>query len=224
MNQKILVKNRPEISAYQLKWTGLITMLIDHVGLIFFPDLWILDVIGRISFPIFAFTTAVGFMYTRNIVSYGLRLFAFAVASEPFYDLAFFGTPVYPGRQNVLFTFALGVLMLYFWLYFENMVFRCFSVLMVLLAAEFFATDYSSMGLLMILFCYCFYNENLKRDISLAAVNVLLMGGRQMFAVLSLIPLHLYSGEKGRDMKKIFYLFYPLHLALLAGIRWWIEQ
>lgn len=65
-----------------------------------------------------------------------------------------------------------------------------------------FATDYSSMGLLMILFCYCFYNENLKRDISLAAVNVLLMGGRQMFAVLSLIPLHLYSGEKGRDMKK----------------------
>ena len=120
--------------------------------------------------------------------------------------------------------FALGVLMLYFWLYFENMVFRCFSVLMVLLAAEFFATDYSSMGLLMILFCYCFYNENLKRDISLAAVNVLMMGGRQMFAVLSLIPLHLYSGEKGRDMKKIFYLFYPLHLALLAGIRWWIEQ
>lgn len=54
-----------------------------------FPDLWILDVIGRISFPIFAFTTAVGFMYTRNIVSYGLRLFAFAVVSEPFYDLAF---------------------------------------------------------------------------------------------------------------------------------------
>lgn len=224
MNQKIFVKNKPEITACQLKWIGLITMVIDHIGLLFFQDLWILDVIGRISFPIFAFTTAVGFMYTKNITKYGLRILAFAVVSEPFYDLAFFGTPVYMGRQNVLFTFALGVLMLYLWLYFENIVFRCLSVLLVLLAAELLATDYNSMGLLMILFCYCFYNENLKRDIAVALINLLLMGGRQIFAVLALIPLHLYRGEKGRDMKAVFYLFYPLHLALLAGIRWWIGQ
>lgn len=224
MNQKILVKNKLEITACQLKWIGLITMVIDHIGLLFFPELWILDVIGRISFPIFAFTTAVGFMYTRNIVKYGLRLLAFAVISEPFYDLAFFGTPVYMGRQNVLFTFALGVLMLYLWIYFENVVFRCLSVLLILLTAELLATDYNSMGLLMILFCYCFYNENLKRDIAVAVINVLLMGGRQIFAVLSLIPLHLYKGEKGRDMKTVFYLFYPLHLALLTGIRWWIGR
>lgn len=224
MNQKIFVKNKPEITACQLKWIGLITMVIDHIGLLFFQDLRILDVIGRISFPIFAFTTAVGFMYTKNIAKYGLRLLAFAVVSEPFYDLAFFGTPVYMGRQNVLFTFALGVLMLYLWLYFENIVFRCLSVLLVLLAAELLATDYNSMGLLMILFCYCFYNENLKRDIAVALINLLLMGGRQIFAVLALIPLHLYRGEKGRDMKAVFYLFYPLHLALLAGIRWWIGQ
>lgn len=224
MIQNLQKQNRFGLTSAQLKWIGMLTMLIDHIGLIFFPQLWILDVIGRISFPVFAFTTAVGFMYTKSIFRYGLRLFAFGVLSEPFYDLAFFGTPVYIGRQNVLFTFALGVLMLYLWLSFENMVFRCFAVLMVLLAAEFFAVDYSSMGLLMILFFYCFYNENLKRDLVIGAVNVLLMGGRQIFAVFSLIPLHFYNGEKGKTGKAVFYLFYPLHLAVLAGIRWWIGQ
>ena len=145
-----------------------------------FPQFWFLDIIGRISFPIFAFTTAVGFMYTRNVPRYGLRLFACAVISEPFFDLALFGTPFYLGRQNVLFTLALGVLMLYLWLCFDNLVFQCLSLLMVLLAAEMFRVDYSSMGLLMILFFYCFYNENLKRDLTVAAVNVLLMGRSQM--------------------------------------------
>ena len=152
MKQQTPKRNNLSISACQLKWIGLITMLIDHVGLILFPQFWFLDIIGRISFPIFAFTTAVGFMYTRNVPRYGLRLFACAVISEPFFDLALFGTPFYLGRQNVLFTLALGVLMLYLWLCFDNLVFQCLSLLMVLLAAEMFRVDYSSMGLLMILF------------------------------------------------------------------------
>lgn len=138
MKQQTPKRNNLSISACQLKWIGLITMLIDHVGLILFPQFWFLDIIGRISFPIFAFTTAVGFMYTRNVPRYGLRLFACAVISEPFFDLALFGTPFYLGRQNVLFTLALGVLMLYLWLCFDNLVFQCLSLLMVLLAAEMF--------------------------------------------------------------------------------------
>lgn len=213
-------KSNIEITSCQLKWIGLITMVIDHVGLIFFPNILIFNLIGRISFPIFAFTTAIGFMYTKNIARYGLRLLIFAIISEPFYDFALFGTIFYTGRQNVLFTFAIGVLMLYFWLCYEQIVFRCLAVLLILLISEFLAVDYNSMGLLMILFFYCFHNEYLKRDISVAAVNVVLIGGIQSFAVFSLIPIHLYRGTKGREMKYIFYLFYPAHFAVLAGLRW----
>lgn len=216
MERKINV----EITSCQLKWIGLITMVIDHVGVVFFPHIWILNIIGRISFPIFAFTTATGFMYTKNISRYGLRLLLFAFISEPFYDFALFGTPIYTGRQNVLFTLVLGVAMLYLWLCYEQIVFRFLAIVLVLLVSEFLAVDYNSMGLLMILFFYCFHNEYVKRDISIAAVNVLFIGGIQSFAVFSLIPIHLYQGKKGREMKYLFYLFYPAHFAVLAGLRW----
>lgn len=44
----------------------------------------------------------------------------------------------------------------------------------------------------------------------------------QSFAVLSLIPISLYNGEKGKYwniVSKIGYWFYPLHLLALFAIR-----
>ena len=38
-----------------------------------------LNVVGRIAFPIFAFTLSEGYTHTRNLKKYLLRLFIFAV-------------------------------------------------------------------------------------------------------------------------------------------------
>ena len=41
----------------------------------------------------------------------------------------------------------------------------------------------------------------------------------QIYSLLSVIVMLLYSGEKGKwNMKYFFYVFYPVHLALLGGI------
>ena len=208
-----------EITSFALKWIGIVSMIVDHIGRMFFPDIWVFTAIGRLAFPIFAFLTAVGFMYTANIFRYGIRLFLLALLSEPIFDYAFFGTFFYPDRQNVFFTLTLAVWMLYLWISVNNLAVRWIAVILIMLISETLATDYNSMGLLMILIFYCFNNENMKQNILVAAVNILLMGRIQMFGALALIPISLYKGEQGRKMKWLFYSMYPLHLLCLIVIR-----
>lgn len=48
-----------------------------------------------------------------------------------------------------------------------------------------------------------------------------LSGIIQVHALLSLPLLLLYSGKRGKvNLKYFFYIFYPLHLAVLQGIAW----
>lgn len=158
-------------------------------------------------------------MHTHNVLRYGIRLFILALISEPIFDFAIFGTLFYPGRQNVFFTLALGVCMLSLWIRMNNLIMQWICVILIMLVSEMLMTDYNSMGLLMILIFYCFYNQNWKRNLLVSAVNILLMGRMQIFAAFSLIPISLYKGEEGKKMKCFFYMVYPVHLLLLIGIR-----
>ena len=102
-----------KLDSFQLKWIAIITMLIDHVGAIFFPGNLVFRYVGRIAFPIFCFQLVEGFFHTRNIEKYMLRLGIFAIISEIPYDLAFRGNILDFEHQNVFFTLFLGILMLY---------------------------------------------------------------------------------------------------------------
>lgn len=76
-------------------------MLIDHIGFIFFPDLDLLRVIGRIAFPLYAYGIALGYRRTRNVRRYLFRLAALAGISQIPYMIAFQWE-----RINVIGTFA----------------------------------------------------------------------------------------------------------------------
>ena len=77
------------MNAFKLKIIALAAMVIDHIGAAF-PQYTPLEfrVIGRLTFPIFVYLLAEGFRHTRNPKKFLLRLLAFAVVSEPFYDWA----------------------------------------------------------------------------------------------------------------------------------------
>lgn len=203
------------IDSFTLKMIGIVTMLIDHVGAILFPQFLFFRIIGRISFPIFTYTLVEGFMHTHDVKKYMTRLGILALVSEIPFDLAFSGTIWNAQSQNVFFTLFLGVFMLYLVLKVPNVIIRFGCVLGLLLLSEFLHADYSSMGLLMIYWFYQYRDNKVMKVLGIAAINLLLMGGVQIYAILALIPIMLHNGKQGIRCKKFFYGFYSVHLFVL---------
>lgn len=203
------------INTFTLKLIGLITMVVDHVGAILFPEIILLRIIGRISFPIFAYTLTEGFCHTRDIRKYILRVGILAVLSEIPFNLAFYGNVLYLGRQNVLFTFCLGLVMLYLFLMAQNNLTKVLVVVGMFLLSEALFVDYSSMGLAMILAFYCLRDKKWQKLTVVAAINVFLMGYLQVYALVALLPIALHNREQGPRGKWFFAIFYPAHLLTL---------
>lgn len=65
-----------------LKWFALITMTIDHVGHFIFPDLIELRVVGRLAFPIFAYLYALSYRTTSNQKKLLIRITVTAVLTQ----------------------------------------------------------------------------------------------------------------------------------------------
>lgn len=203
------------IDTFTLKMIGLVTMLIDHIGMILFPKVFVLRLIGRLAFPIFAYTLVEGFCYTKDIRKYLLRLGVFAILSEIPFDLARRGTVFSLKSQSVMFTLLFGVLMLYAYLRTRSMVGRILVILVFLLLAELCHTDYSSMGLLMIFVFYQLREEKLFKAVGITIINVILMGGAQSLGAFAMVPISLHNRKQGIRAKWLFGLFYPAHLLVL---------
>lgn len=71
-----------------IKLIAILTMATDHVGAALFPQYPILRVIGRVAFPIFAYSLAAGCVFTHDMRRYALRMLLLAVISQPLYALA----------------------------------------------------------------------------------------------------------------------------------------
>ena len=50
----------------QLKLIALVTMTLDHIGVVLFPQAQWLRIVGRLAFPIFAYMIAEGCRHTAN--------------------------------------------------------------------------------------------------------------------------------------------------------------
>lgn len=223
-----------ELSGSTLKWIALVTMLIDHIGVVLVESLllqqgdalkmdnplyvfyYALRLIGRIAFPIYCFLLVEGFVHTRNVARYAVRLGAFAFVSEIPFDLAFFGRLVDMESQNVFFTLFLGLLaMLGFRTIEEKLAawgsVKLFGYLLIILAAggtaQLFHTDYGAAGVLCILVLYCTRKDR-KRQLLLGCFAFLW----ELTAPLAFLPIAFYNGKRGRSRKYFFYAFYPIHL------------
>lgn len=212
-----------------LKVIAALSMVVDHVGLMFFPGVPVLRILGRLAFPIFAFMIAEGCRYTRSRKRYFGTVFALAVVCQVVYFLV-------DGSMylSILFTFSLSILTIFALQFFQvkqtassALVFVS-AVAGVYLLNRVFTIDYGFWGCMVPVFAALLRNSPFDRR----ACNVLMLGfglvflsmdlgGNQFWSLLAVPLLLLYSGKRGKwKMKYFFYVFYPLHLALLQAIAW----
>ncbi|WJH35603.1 conjugal transfer protein TraX [Paenibacillus sp. CC-CFT747] len=67
---------------------AMLTMLIDHIGFLYFPESPGWRVIGRLAFPIYAYFIVRGYRHTSSVKAYMTRLLLLAAVSQLPYMLA----------------------------------------------------------------------------------------------------------------------------------------
>lgn len=203
------------------------TMFVDHVGLLFFPEELAFRLVGRISFPIFAFLIAEGFEKTSHMWKYLCRLLAFAALSQIPYSLFMETSGASVIRLNIFFTLAGGLLALIL-LRKLRVAYAVPGVFLIMLLSRYASFDYGIYGILAVLGSALFLHF---RSVGIAAllglpffrVIATLFSGSpsllQGYAALSVPFIMLYNGTHGPRLPRLlFYAFYPVHLLVLALI------
>ena len=232
------------LSGNMLKLIGASFMVCDHIGMILFPKIIILRILGRISFPIFAFLIAEGCRYTKNKLRYFLSLFlCSAVCQTVFY---FYGGSL---EMCVFVTFSLSILNIYALQLFKNTLASSVSPIKKILSALPFVAalcatwclnvvldiDYGFFGCILPVFATILHTpknssakffhilDKIPFHVLMTAVGIIPLaierGDIQIFALLAVPFLLLYSGARGKlKMKYFFYVFYPAHLVIIEFV------
>lgn len=178
----------------------------------------ILRMLGRIAFPIFCFLLVQGLLHTHNLKKYLGRLFLFALISELPYNLALSGTLFLGGYQNVYFTLFFGVLALVgirlaeekkSWHMVWRVLFALLAVGLCAGTAVLLKADYHMFGVFITAILYLLRR---KKMLAMGVSCAVLM---EIPAFLSLLPVRFYNGQRGSNIKWLFYLFYPAHILML---------
>ncbi len=204
-----------------MQWIAMITMLIDHIGAVFFPHIIELRIIGRIAFPIYAFAVYIGYKHTRDVQKYIWRLFWIAIISQVPFMAAFNHYSL-----NVVWTLWSALLVLFV---IDKLPSRLLGIPIVIGAGWFMEIsqmDYGMYGLLLVLLFRYFQGPVLVvAHVVLNALYLLLHNSSvQMYSVMATagiaIAQYYQAGFRMKGPRWVWRYFYPAHLAIIAIIRW----
>ncbi len=254
------------MSGFVLKIIACIAMLLDHIAIIFNIAILPFRAIGRIAFPIYAFFIVEGYFKTSNVKKYKMRLIVVALISELPRKLfirnlsfdkfveAFLKDPIptlfINNGINAIFTLFIGLVLIDILSKINRKYDNCqnqrkkliiailsaISIVTACVVAVLINSDYSYIGILMIVVFYYFKNNSLRLAFGFGAITLfdLIMSFFvesepfvwcliSLSKIAVLIPLFVYNGMSGLPQKQTskkfiqwsFYLFYPLHLLIL---------
>lgn len=176
-----------QMTTFQIKLIAITSMVIDHIGLVFFPHILLLRIIGRLAFPLFAWLIANGAYYSYNIKMYLTRLFIFALLAQvPFIVVNRLINPSF-WALNVLFTLFFGLAAIVLMKKAKNRYIAVSVVIVSAMLAQVLSADYGALGVLAIIIFYSFF-EDMKKMI---IVQICL------FTLLSIIPIVVFIAFTG---------------------------
>lgn len=223
------------LNGAQLKWIAMLSMLVDHVNkALVYPYIGtstmlllsdVLEIIGRIAYPLFLFFLVEGFFKTRSRARYLRQLLCFAVISEIPFDLFASRTFFEPNGNNILFTFAMVLITIWGIDALKKRLPRAVwylisAVIMagMCLAAMLTGVDYEYHAILGGCFFYFFHSIH-PVSIPFAFASMY----KEPWSLLGFALTLTYNGQRGRQNKWLGYVFYPAHLLVLGLLRLWLN-
>ena len=234
-----------QITGSTLKWLAMVTMVLDHLAaVVLMPRYGIafngsfdfstaasygamgvlcysMRLIGRLAFPIFCFLLVEGLVHTHSRSLYLRNLLVLALVSEVPFDLCVRAQCIAPDVQNTILTLVLGFLLCcaldacdQLLPYGQALVLKLCAVPIFMALAALLGTDYDAFGIGLIVLLYLLRRN--RKEQCLAAAVVCFY---ELSASLAFVPIYFYNGQRGRQNKWFFYVFYPAHLLVLYGLR-----
>ena len=217
------------LDAFTLKIIAIVAMVIDHIGFIFLPEVIVLRVIGRLTFPIMGFFMVEGFRHTKNVRAYAGRLLLYGCITIIPYYFAF------GWYFNVMFSLLCALIVLIITDKEASAVKRFVTVLAVSIATALFDWGMGGIWFIYILsrtknrlaglccaICALIGCETAKTYIMYMILQYPFDISHMTFQLgifMSVPLLMLYNGKRGIASKSLFYWFYPAHLAVMVIVK-----
>ncbi len=194
-----------------LKLVAAFAMVIDHIGLMFYPNIYLFRIIGRISYPLFSYCLMIGYFNTSDYKKYIIRLFIFAIICQFPYTLLV--NNIY--ELNIIFTLVMQLLIFY------ALDKKKYNVLYILLLSLFINFSYNIVYIILSLMYYYFRNNKLLLTIGYTSFySIYLIGLDKIFMIpffsIFALPFILINPSFNiKTPKYFFYYFYPTHILIL---------
>lgn len=213
-------------------------MVVDHIAYFMIPPsetYVIMRIIGRLAAPIFWFCFVEGYIRTRSRFKYKIRLLISAIVMGC-------GNLFLHGTLNATLSIFAPNMFLSFFI--SALIIDCIEMVkgekliskkiiflfgtVLCIAFGVIHCEYSSFIVVFILIYRFVKNNNLQHILfacSTILLSVVLSSPLQIFSIVSIIFFCGYNNEKPKyNMKYFFYLFYPIHIWILAILSHFISK
>ena len=180
----------------------------------------IMQLIGGMAIPVFAFLLVEGFRNTSDYKKYLITMIITALVSEIPYDLAIRGKVWDLSSQNAMITMCICLIMLKCMELFSDTsgfmggMVKILIMIAAIVWVSIFRAEYGLCMVLLVTVFYVFDTRNVLKTVLGCIISLMYVTGPIAF-----YGIWCYNGvRKDRINKYVYYAFYPLHLLVLGVI------